>query len=149
MNTWFYFQPLSADSRKFHHKRGRGRQKRTAEALVQSRQWQVRGEPPKPPSLSIIDFNSLTRGGLEQSQGKHRKRIHRRKRRSKKSAAVAPTQGKPEAEPQDSQDDLADVDDTSDSPWLRVPQAELVDVGYNSDLTWSLASQADLVDVGD
>lgn len=82
---------------------------------MQSRQWQVRGEPPKPPSLSIIDFNSLTRGGLEQSQGKHRKRVHRRKRRSKKSSA-APTKDKGEPEPHDSQADLADVDDTSDSP---------------------------------
>ncbi|XP_054281359.1 cytosolic carboxypeptidase 6-like [Macrosteles quadrilineatus] len=74
-------QPLSADSRKFHHKRGRGRRgKRTTESLVQSRQWTVEPRPdPRPqapPSLSIIDFNVLTRGpgGLEHSLGRHKRR---------------------------------------------------------------------------
>lgn len=105
------------DSRKFHHKRGR-QHKRTTESLVQSRRWPVEVPPTKPqppPSLSIIDFNSLTRGGLEESMGllrDHSKRRHKRKRRTKKSAILSPETAvvnEVDSAPEE-------IEDTSDSP---------------------------------
>lgn len=105
------------DSRKFHHKRGR-QHKRTTESLVQSRRWPVElpaTKPQPPPCLSIIDFNSLTRGGLDESMGRLRersKRKHKRKRRTKKSAALSP-----ETAVVDEGDSVPeDIEDTSDSP---------------------------------
>ncbi|XP_046683364.1 cytosolic carboxypeptidase 6-like [Homalodisca vitripennis] len=119
LNINLDIQPMSADSRKFHHKRGR-HHKRTTESLVQSRQWQVAEEsaPVKPPSLSIIDFNSLTRGGLDESMGltktrskSHTKKSHKRKRKTKKPPPVSP-----ETAVVDEVNSPAEVEDTSDSP---------------------------------
>lgn len=70
------FQMKPHQQHRVKRKRVRSR-KRTTESLTQSKTWPVNAEAvlqlpnqkKEPPSLSIIDFNNLTRGGLDLATG--------------------------------------------------------------------------------
>lgn len=73
-------------------KRVRSR-KRTTESLTQSKTWPVNAEvklqlptqKKEPPSLSIIDFNNLTRGGLDLATGYLKNKNKNKNVKAKKS----------------------------------------------------------------
>lgn len=76
-------QPLSGSPQDFSRKQMRNRS-RTTESNVQSRSWLVnidtlQDKKLTPPSLSIIDFNNLTRGGLDTAKSNINKESNKTK----------------------------------------------------------------------